>query len=89
MRQVFVSSYREQVLAAQQYNDTETFLHEMKIRPRVERVIFELTNYNGAREARRRGVDNADWQAKMCATAYNLKHWVRRTDLRTARMAGA
>jgi hypothetical protein len=89
MRQVFVSSYREQVLAAQQYNDTETFLYEMKIRPRVERVIFELTNYNGAREARRRGVDNADWQAKMCATAYNLKHWVRRTDLRAARMVGA
>lgn len=84
MKQVFISHYRAQVLAAQQYNDTEAFLHEMKIRPRVERVIFELTNYNGARDCRRRGVLNADWQARMCATAYNLKHWVRKIDQRTA-----
>lgn len=89
MRHVFVSRYRAQVLAAQQYNETETFLYEMKIRSRVERVVFELTHYNGARNCRRRGLDNADWQAKMCAAAYNLKHWVRRTDLRIARMAKA
>ena len=85
MRQVFISEYRDQVLVAQQYNDTETFRYEMKIRSRVERVIFELTHYNGARDCRRRGLHNADWQARMCATAYNLKHWVRRTDLRAAR----
>jgi hypothetical protein len=84
-RQVFVSHYREQVLAARQYNDTETFLYEMKIRPRVERVVFELTHYNGARDCRRRGLNNADWQARMNATAYNLKHWVRRSDLRATR----
>ncbi len=89
MRLVFVSNYRAQVLAAQQYNDTETFLYEMKIRSRVERVVFELTHYNGVRNCRRRGLDNADWQARMCSTAYNLKHWVRRTDLRKAQMARA
>ena len=89
MRQVFISDYRDQVLIAQQYNDTETFRYEMKIRSRVERVIFELTHYNGGRQCRRRGLDNADWQARMCATAYNLKHWVRKADLRTARAAVA
>jgi Transposase domain (DUF772)/Transposase DDE domain len=88
MRQVFISNYRPQVLAAQQYNDTETFRYEMKIRPRVERVIFELTNYNGARDCRRHGLNNADWQARMCASAYNLKHWVRKADLRSVQIAG-
>jgi hypothetical protein len=78
MRQVFISDYREQVLAAQQYNQSDEFRQEMKQRSLVERVIFELTHYNGARHCRKRGVDNADWQAKMCATAYNIKLWMRR-----------
>lgn len=78
MRQVFISDYRQQVLAAQQYNLSDDFRQEMKKRPLVERVVFELTHYNGARQCRKRGVDHADWQAKMCATAYNLKFWMRR-----------
>lgn len=78
MRQVFISDYRAQVLAAQQYNQSDEFRQEMKQRPLVERIIFELTNYNGARQCRRRGCDHADWQAKMCAVAYNLKYWMRR-----------
>jgi hypothetical protein len=76
-RQVFISDYREQVLAARAYNQTEEFEQDMKARPLVERVIFELTNYNDARNARRRGLSNADWQAKTSASAYNLKLWVR------------
>jgi hypothetical protein len=78
MRQVFISDYRDQVLAAQQYNQTEAFLYEMKIRSKIERVVFELTHYNGARRCRKRGLHNADWQSKMCATAYNIKLWMRR-----------
>ncbi len=77
-RHVFISDYRDQVLAAQQYNQTDDFLYEMKIRSKVERVVFELTHYNGARRCRKRGVKNADWQSKMCATAYNIKLWMRR-----------
>jgi IS5 family transposase len=78
MRQVFISDYRAQVLAAEAYNRTEDFRREMKLRPLVERVIFELTNYNGARDCRRRGQLAADFQAKMCATSHNLKQWVRK-----------
>lgn len=85
MRQVFISDYREQVLAAQQYNQTDEFRLEMKKRPRVERVIFELTHYNGARQCRRRGLAFADWQAKMVATAYNIKFWMRRLHSGTIR----
>ena len=77
-RMVFISDYRDNVLAAREYNQSEEFGQDMKLRPLVERVIFELTHYNGARRCRRRGMANADFQAKMCATAYNLKLWMRR-----------
>jgi len=87
-----LAGYREQVLSARAYNQTEDFTQDMKLRPRIERVIFELTHYNGARltpsgaprVCRRRGMDNADWQARMCATAYNLKLWVCKAALSTA-----
>jgi hypothetical protein len=84
MRQVFVSDYRLYVLAANVYNQSDAFQIEMKLRPLIERVIadkehpFELTHYNNARYCRRRGLLPADFQAKMCATAYNLKWLVRR-----------
>jgi hypothetical protein len=78
MRQVYVSDYRDYVLAAQIYNQTDAFAFDMKLRPQIERIIFELTNYNGARYCRYRGVDNADWQARMCGVSYNLKLWMRR-----------
>jgi hypothetical protein len=77
-RQVFISDYRQEVLAAQQYNQTEPFRQEMKQRPLIERIVFELTNYYGARRCRGRGLQNADWQAKMAAAAYNLNLWMRK-----------
>ena len=51
-RQVFVSDYRGYVLASKEYNQTDIFQVEMKQRPQIERVIFELTHYNGARPLR-------------------------------------
>jgi hypothetical protein len=75
---VFISNYRVEVRAAQEYNETEEFEVDLQQRPQVERVVFELTHYNGARHCRKRGLMNADWQAKMCAAAYNLKRWMRR-----------
>lgn len=82
MRQVFISDYRDYVLAAQIYNQTDAFAFDMKLRPQIERIIFELTNYNGARYCRRRGVINADWQARMCSVSYNLKLWMRKVGRR-------
>lgn len=77
MRQVFISDYRPQVEAARAYNQTAEFKAEMKLRPAVERLIAGLVRYNGARNADRRGLANADFQMKMCATAFNLKTWLR------------
>jgi hypothetical protein len=77
-RQVFISDYRDAVLSAQIYNQTETFKIEMKQRPLIERIVFEVTHYYGARRCRGRGLHNADWQAKMAAVAYNLNLWMRK-----------
>ena len=77
MRQVFISDYRPQVEAAQAYQKTEEYKADMKRRPTVERFIAGLVRYHGARRARRIGLGKADFQAKMCAVAFNLKQWVR------------
>ncbi len=86
MRQVFISDYRDYVLAAKEYNQTEIFQLEMRQRPLIERVIFELTHYNGARYCRRRCLENADWQARMSAVSYNLKLWMRKVGRSELRM---
>lgn len=75
-RRVFISDYQHQIRQAEAYNHTPQFKQEMKQRPLVERVIFMLTHYDGARRARSRGVGRADFQAKMCATARNLRTWL-------------
>jgi len=77
LRQVFISDYRTQVEAAQVDNQTAAYQLDHKLRQRIERVIAELVRYNGARRCRRIGLIAADWQAKMSATAYNLKWWMR------------
>lgn len=77
MRQVFISDYRNEVEAARRYNQSDAFKADMHQRPRVERIIAALVRYNGARRARRIGTPNADFQEKMCATAFNLKRWMK------------
>lgn len=77
-RQVFISDYRHIVAEANEFNKSDGFKQTIKLRPRVERVVFELTHYCGARRARSTGLESADFQAKMAATAYNLKLWARR-----------
>ena len=83
-RQVFVSDYRAEMEAASAYNRTEAYRADRRLRPRIERVIAELTRYNDARRCRKRGVRSADWQAKMAATAYNIKWWMRRVSAANA-----
>ena len=63
--------------AARAYSLTPEFQADRKRRSRVERFVAGLVRYNGARRARRRGLVQADFQAKMNATAFNLKRWMR------------
>lgn len=81
MRQVFISDHRPHIEAARKYNQTDAFKADMKLRPMIERIIAALTRYNGARRARSRGKHKADFQAKMDATACNIKRWLRLRDL--------
>ncbi len=82
-RRVFISDFQAEIRQAQLYNQTDDFQRAMRLRPRIERVIFLLTHYDGARRARSRGRMAADFQAKMCATVRNLRTWLILQPLRT------
>jgi transposase len=76
-RQVFISFYRDETLAALEYNRTEQFKQEMKQRPLIERIIFNLTHFFGVRHARSTGLPKANFQLSMAATAFNLRQLIR------------
>jgi len=77
IRQVFISDYRPLVEAAKAYNQSDQGKADLKKRSGVERVIANLTRYHAARQARRRGTNHADFQAKQSGTAFNLRAWLR------------
>ena len=77
LRQFFISDYRDELAQARTFNATPAYKAAMKLRPGVERIIAGLTRYNGARRCQRRGLPNADYQAKMNGLAFNLKTWLR------------
>ena len=83
-RRVYISAFQPEVRQAQAYNQSAAFQQEMKLRPLVERVIFLLTGYDGARRARGRGQARADFQVKMCAAGRNLRTWLRLWDRKMA-----
>lgn len=76
-RQVFISYHRDETLAAIEYNRTDQFKQEMKQRPLIERIIFNLTHFFGARYARSTGLLKANFQLRLAATAFNLRQLVR------------
>jgi transposase len=79
-RDVFISDYRPDYDRLVAYSKTDSFKKEMKLRPHIERVIAGLVLHNGARRARFRGRQKVDFQVKMCAMVYNVKHWLVRLD---------
>jgi hypothetical protein len=76
-RNVFISFYRDQVEAAQDFNQTDTAKQGLKERMNIERLIYCLTNIYGARKAQSYGQKRTDFQLKMQATAFNLRQLVR------------
>ena len=76
-RHVFISFYRDQLEAAQQFNQTDIAKQGLKERMNVERQIYSLTNIYGARHAHSYGLKRTDYQLKMQATAHNLRQLVR------------
>ena len=84
MRQVFISDHRSVLAKARTYAQTPEYQEDMKLRSTVERHIANLVRYHGARQAQRRGRLKCDYQAKMNATAFNLRQWLRQQDRRLA-----
>lgn len=74
-RTVFISDYRDRQRAAILYTKSEQFKLDMHFRSTIERIIAALVRYNDARHAHSTGTANADFQARMAATAFNLKKW--------------
>lgn len=77
MRQVFVSDFRSAVAQARTYAQTADFKADIKARATIERIIANLVRYHDARDARRRGLRNCQYQAHMNAMAFNLRQWLR------------
>ena len=84
MRQVFISDHRTILAQARTYQQTPQFKLDMKRRTTIERIIAQLVRYHGARNARYRGRDKNDYQAKQNATAFNLRQWLRQLQRRSA-----
>jgi hypothetical protein len=76
-RNVFISFYRDEVEAAQLFNQTDTAKQGLKERMNIERQIYSLTNIYGARHAHSYGQERTGYQLKMQATAQNLRQLVR------------
>ena len=84
MRQVFISDFRSAVALARTYAQTEDFKADMQLRATIERIIANLVRYHDARQARRRGLRNCQYQAHMNAMAFNLRQWLRQLARRSA-----
>jgi len=88
-RQVFISHYRPHILAALEYNKTDQFKQEMRRRPLVERLIFNLTHYFGARHATSTGLDKVNFQVRMAAAAFNIRQLIRLQNRRSSTPAAS
>ncbi len=75
-KSIFISAYQAAWERLRAYSQTAEFKQDMKLRPQVERIIAILVLHQDARRARFRGQAKVGFQARMCATAYNLKRWV-------------
>jgi transposase len=76
-RTVAISSVNTELREAEQYNLTEQFKEEMKLRPPIEGKLSELTRYHGLRRARYRGLRKVGLQCYFTAVAVNIKRWVK------------
>jgi transposase len=76
-RMVAISSVNTELREAEQYNLTEQFKEEMKLRPPIEGKLSELTRYHGLRRAKYRGLSKVSLQCYFTAVAVNIKRWVK------------
>ena len=76
-RTVSISNVNAELRDAEQYNRTEEFKNDMKLRPPIEGKLSELTRYHGMRRARYRGLSKVNLQCYFTAAAVNIKRWIK------------
>jgi transposase len=76
-RAVSVSDYRELFAEAAEYNTTDAYKEDMKIRAHIEPKQWEMKHMHGLVRVRYRGLDKVQQQAHNVATVVNLKRWVK------------
>ncbi|NIP28263.1 MAG: IS1182 family transposase [Phycisphaerae bacterium] len=76
-RTVGIHAQHWQLIEAEQYNRTEQFKEDMKLRPPIEGKLSELVRYHGMRRARYRGINKLGLQLYFTAAAVNLKRWIK------------
>ncbi len=76
-RTVGMSPLYSELRKAEQYNLTEQFKKDMKLRPPIEGTISELTRYHGLRRTRYRGLNKVSLQCYFTAAAVNIKRWIK------------
>jgi IS5 family transposase len=76
-RTVGMSPLYSELRKAEQYNQTEQFKKDMKLRPPIEGKVSELTRYHGMRRSRYRGLKKVGLQFYFTAAAVNIKRCVR------------
>lgn len=83
LRRIYISDYRSALDDARTYAQTPEFQQDLSLRAGIERIISNLVCFHDARQARRRGQPSCDFQAKMNATAFNIRQWLRLLERRT------
>ncbi len=76
-RSVSVSDFRTLFEQAAEYNTTDSYKQDMKIRAHIEPKQWEMKHPHGLGRVKYRGLDRVDQQAANVAAVVNLKRWVK------------
>ena len=72
-----IGSTHKELMDAEEYNRTDLFKAEMKLRQPIEGKISELKRYHGLTRAKFRGLNKVGLQCYFAATAVNIKRWIK------------
>jgi transposase len=76
-RTVGISKVNKELREAENYNRTDQFKEDMKLRQAVEGKLSELVRYHGMRRAKYRGLQKVGLQCYFAALAVNIKRWIK------------
>lgn len=76
-RTVRIFDWQEMTNKSQEYNRTEDFKKDMKLRQPIEGKFSEMKRHHGLTRAKYRGLGKVSLQCFFTATAINIKRWIK------------